>query len=93
MRNYYAGKNDYGSNFTFGWRVFVFGSKADRDAWVDAHYLSCDGSGNIVAQAITHKDALALTGATKNYPMVKADPELQHYDDAVMVVKSEEYFY
>lgn len=96
MKNYYAGKNDYGVNFTFNsndWAAYVFDSKADRDAWVDAHYLSRNGGSNIVAQAITYKDALAITGATKNYPMVKAEPELQHYDDAVRVVKSEEYFY
>lgn len=96
MRKYYAGENDYGVNVTFGsngWTAYVFDSKQARDTWVDAHYLSRNGSNNIVAQAITYRDALTITGATKNHPMVVAGAEKQHYDDAVRVVKSEESFY
>ena len=87
MRNYYAGLNGYGIGITFtsnGWTAYRFDSKTERDAWVEAHQLSREG--NIITQAITYKDALAITGATKAYPMV--DDQQYSNESAVRVVKS-----
>lgn len=96
MKNWYAGLSRYGIGVMFNsnsWECYAFDSKQERDTWVNDNYLSRDCSGNIVAQAITYKEALIITGATKNHPMVVAGAEKQHYPNAERIVKSEESFY
>jgi hypothetical protein len=56
MRNYYVKYNQFGTNFSpdsIGWDILVFGSKKERDAWLDENYH--DGN-NRVADIVAAKN-------------------------------------
>jgi len=71
MRHYYAASNTYGTNLShdsIGWKAHMFGSKSDRDEWVDDHCYS--ENGNIVAESADSKTAHKIAGKSKHKHMI-----------------------
>ena len=63
---YYVGHSYMGTNFTYDspcWCVYGFNSQQERDKWLETGYYNQD-TGNIVAEAITRKDAEKILGCS-----------------------------
>lgn len=59
-KHYYAAHSYMGLGYTYDspcWRVYVFDSKAERDAWVDENEYN---NGNYVAEAVNYRTACKI---------------------------------